>query len=68
LDELKKNLIDIYNDINEGLVPDTEPFQLMDMLPKKACNELIEYYEFLLNKYNRYAAWTSLPSAMPMIW
>lgn len=25
LDELKENLIDIYNDIHEGLVPDAEP-------------------------------------------
>jgi predicted RNase H-like HicB family nuclease len=31
LDELKKNLIEIYCDINEGLVPDAEPFQLMEV-------------------------------------
>ena len=31
LDELRKNLIEIYNDINEGLVPDAEPFQLMEV-------------------------------------
>ncbi len=31
LDELKENLIEIYNDINEGLVPDAEPFQLMEV-------------------------------------
>jgi len=31
LDELKENLIEIYNDINEGLVPDAEPFQLMEI-------------------------------------
>ena len=31
LDELKKNLIEIYHDINEGLVPDAEPFQLMEV-------------------------------------
>ena len=29
LDELRENLIEIYNDINKGLVPDAEPFQLM---------------------------------------
>ena len=29
LDELRANLIEIYNDINEGLVPDAEPFQLL---------------------------------------
>jgi len=27
VDELKENLIEIYNDINQGLVPDAEPFQ-----------------------------------------
>ncbi len=31
LDELRKNLIEIYNDINEGLVPDAEPFHLMEV-------------------------------------
>jgi predicted RNase H-like HicB family nuclease len=31
LDELKENLIEIYNDINKGLVPDAEPFQLMEV-------------------------------------
>jgi predicted RNase H-like HicB family nuclease len=31
LDELRENLIEIYNDINEGLVPDAEPFQLMEV-------------------------------------
>ncbi len=29
LDELKQNLIEIYNDINNDLVPDSEPFQLL---------------------------------------
>ena len=29
VDELKDNLIEIYNDINSGLVPDAEPFQLL---------------------------------------
>ena len=31
LDELRKNLIEIYRDIDEGLVPDAEPFQLMEV-------------------------------------
>ena len=38
LDELKKNLIEIYNDINEGLVPDAEPFQLMQVAIWKGKN------------------------------
>jgi len=29
LDELRENLIEVFNDINNGLVPDAEPFQLM---------------------------------------
>ena len=31
LDELKENLIEIYHDINKGLVPDAEPFQLLEV-------------------------------------
>jgi predicted nucleic acid-binding protein len=31
LDELRENLIEIYNDINQGLVPDAEPFHLMEV-------------------------------------
>jgi len=31
LDELRENLIEIYNDINRGLVPDAEPFHLMEV-------------------------------------
>ena len=38
LDELKKNLIEIHNDINEGLVPDAEPFQLMEIAIWKGKN------------------------------
>jgi hypothetical protein len=34
VDELKDNLIEIYNDINSGLVPDAEPFQLFLHLPQ----------------------------------
>ena len=31
LDELKENLIEIYYDINKGLVPDAESFQLLEV-------------------------------------
>ena len=31
LDELRENLKEIYSDINEGLVPYAEPFQLMEV-------------------------------------
>ena len=31
LDELRENLIEIHNDIKGGLVPDAEPFQLMEV-------------------------------------
>ncbi len=31
VNELGKNLIEIFNDINEGLVPDAEPFQLLEV-------------------------------------
>ena len=31
LDELKGNLIEIYKDIQQGLVPDAEPCQLMEV-------------------------------------
>ena len=31
LDELRDNLVEIYNDIDQGLVPDAEPFQLMEV-------------------------------------
>jgi predicted RNase H-like HicB family nuclease len=31
LDELRGNLIEIYQDIHEGLVPEAEPFQLMEV-------------------------------------
>ena len=31
IDELKENLIEIYNDIKKGLVPDAEPFQLLEV-------------------------------------
>ena len=40
LDELKKNLIEIYNDINSGLVPDAEPFHLMEVAAWKEKNWL----------------------------
>jgi hypothetical protein len=31
LEELRKNLIEIYNDISKGLVPDAEPFQILEV-------------------------------------
>jgi predicted RNase H-like HicB family nuclease len=31
LEELRGNLIEIYNDIHEGLVPDAEPFQILEV-------------------------------------
>jgi len=31
IDELKGNLIEIHNDIQGGMVPDAEPFQLLEV-------------------------------------
>ena len=31
LDELKENLIEIYTDIQQGLVPNAEPFKVLEM-------------------------------------
>jgi len=31
LEELRDNLIEIYDDIKKGLVPDAEPFQIMEI-------------------------------------
>jgi predicted RNase H-like HicB family nuclease len=31
MDELKENLLDIYDDIQNGLVPDAEAFQLLEV-------------------------------------
>jgi len=31
LEELRGNLIEIYNDIHNGLVPDAEPFQILEV-------------------------------------
>ena len=31
LEELKENLLDIYDDIDKGLVPDAEPFHLLEV-------------------------------------
>ena len=31
LEELRRNLIEIYNDIHKGLVPDAEPFQILEV-------------------------------------
>ncbi len=32
LDELRDNLIEIYDDIKKGLVPDAEPFQIFEVV------------------------------------
>lgn len=31
LEELRDNLIEIYNDIRKGLVPDAEPFRILEV-------------------------------------
>jgi CRISPR/Cas system endoribonuclease Cas6 (RAMP superfamily) len=31
LEELRDNLIEIYNDIRKGLVPDAKPFQILEV-------------------------------------
>ncbi|MDP2644445.1 MAG: hypothetical protein Q8P24_05865 [Desulfobacterales bacterium] len=31
LEELRENLIEIYDDISKGLVPDAEPFQVLEV-------------------------------------
>ena len=31
IDELKDNLLDIYKDISGGLVPDAEPFKVLEI-------------------------------------
>ena len=43
VDELKENLIEIYNDIHKGLVPDAEPSQLMELeSSKKGHKEVVK--------------------------
>lgn len=32
LEELKKNLLEIYNDIKEGLVPDAKPSKVLELV------------------------------------
>lgn len=32
LDELKENLLDIYNDIKKGLVPDVKPSKVLELV------------------------------------
>ena len=32
LDELKENLLDIYNDIKNGLVPDVKPSKVLELV------------------------------------
>jgi len=31
LEELRENLIEIYDDISKGLAPDAEPFQVLEV-------------------------------------
>ncbi|MGO9121910.1 MAG: type II toxin-antitoxin system HicB family antitoxin [Desulfomonilaceae bacterium] len=31
LEELRDNLIEVYNDIRKGLVPDAEPFRILEV-------------------------------------
>ena len=31
LEELRGNLIEIYNDLHQGLVPDAKPFQILEV-------------------------------------
>lgn len=38
LDELKKNLIEIYNDIKKGLVPDVKPSKVLELVIWKEKN------------------------------
>ena len=40
LEELRGNLIEIYNDIHKGLVPDAEPFQILEVAIWKEKNWL----------------------------
>jgi hypothetical protein len=48
LDELRDNLVEIYNDINQSLVPDAEPFQLMEVAVwKETCRCPLDDQEYV---------------------
>jgi predicted RNase H-like HicB family nuclease len=51
LDELKENLIEIFNDINKGLVPDAEPFQLLEVAIWKEKNWLKQLSQTVVFSY-----------------
>ena len=51
VDELKENLIEIYNDINQGLVPDAEPFQLLEVAIWKEKNWLKQLSQTVVFSY-----------------
>ena len=51
VDELKENLIEIYNDINQGLVPDAEPLQLLEVAIWKEKNWLKQLSQTVVFSY-----------------
>ena len=51
VDELKENLIEIFNDINKGLVPDAEPFQLLEVAIWKEKNWLKQLSQTVVFSY-----------------
>ena len=51
VDELKENLIEIFNDINKGLVPDAEPFQLLEVAIWKEKNWLKQSSQTVVFSY-----------------
>ena len=51
VDELKENLIEIYHDINKGLVPDAEPFQLLEVAIWKEKNWLKQLSQTVVFSY-----------------
>ncbi len=51
MDELRENLIEIYNYINKGLVPDAEPFQLLEVAIWKEKNWLKQSSQTVVFSY-----------------
>ena len=51
VNELGKNLIEIFHDINEGLVPDAEPFQLLEVAVWKEPNWLKQLSQTVVFSY-----------------